>query len=101
MKKVWIEFQYDIGGLLNSDILINGFGAGEFELEKISSMAIIDVKQKIADEISKKALEERGVDIAVSREAAWALCEDSRYNPKHFHVTHDEINITTFILLDF
>lgn len=103
MKKYWVEFQYNLGGLTQDLDAVAGFGALEVGMS-ITKENIIGLKKRIAKEISLKALTQRGINIAENRKGSYEITKEffgsQQYPDDHnFDVQPDEINLTLVLEL--
>lgn len=103
MAKYWIEFQYDIRGL-PEDVGLSGFSSFPWEMD-LTPEAIFHLKQFIADKISEKALDVRGLDVAKVRKQYYEDMKGSLFYPKYdnekiWGIKAEEINLTLVLKLD-
>lgn len=103
MAKYWVEFQYAIGGLPD-DIELAGFSSLPYEME-LTPKAILGLKQFIADKISEKALNVRGLDIAKVRKQHHEDMKGNLFYPnydnkKDWGIKAEEVNLTLVLKLD-
>jgi hypothetical protein len=102
MAKYWVEFQYAIGGL--DDVELAGFSSLPWEMD-LTPKAILGLKQFIADKISEKALEVRGLDVAKVRRQHYEDMKGSPFYPSYddekiWGIKAEEINLTLVLKLD-